>query len=400
MKFLLKLLLFVAVVGLLFAADYVYLHQKVTIIFSGIEVQPSLSVLAILLAMLSLVLYLLARIVLAVLFLPRHIRNWRRKRLGQKQDRLLEECLRSLALGDDATAERQLALLAEAASGASSHAYLLAALSAHRLGLKQREITLLNKAAGSGNANSPVKRLAQGYLAMANNKHAEALNEFRSVEGSLPKARRVLEAVAECSERLGDNNAALMNWLAIAKLNSPPEKAALEKAASRLAKVTDPTLIADLYKEEQSRLAKDSQEFAAGLARRLSAANMSAEANALLKKHVKENPSGELLETVADIGAEQLVDTAIESAEGTVNGDGKSAPLLRALGMLYMRKNLWRKAREAFESSLSISPEAATHEALAALLKATGAPADEVIAQYHHALATRRSAPAATTETS
>jgi len=389
MKFVLKLLLFLLLVAGLMAAHNLYLHQTVLISFGGIDVEPNLSTLLIVFLLLTLVLYSLIRAVLFLLFLPSHVREWRRRRLGQKQDRLLEQGLRAMALGDEVAAERNLSLLA-GAGAAATEAYLLAASSARRQGSRQRELTLLQKAvAENGDPNSPARRVARGCLALAEDKPAEAINEFRAVEGSLPKSRILLDLVVECSERLDDRNAALMGRIAIAKLNSPPDPKALKDAIAGLERLADRALIADIHKEEQSGLAKESQEFAACIARRLSYAELSSEADAALKKHIKNGPIPDVLEAAADVGSEPLVDAAIETAE-RLGKEGKSAALLRALARLYMRKQLWKKARESLEAALASGPHPETHEALAAMLHASGGAPDEIIAQYRLAEASRR----------
>jgi len=389
MKFVLKLLLFLLLAAGLMAAHNLYLHQTVLIRFGGIDVEPNLSTLLIVFLLLTLVLYALIRAVLFLIFLPTHVREWRRRRLGQKQDRLLEQSLRAMALGDEVAAERNLSLLA-GAGAASAEAYLLAAVSARRQGAKQRELTLLQKAvAGNGDPNSPTRRVAQGCLALAGDKPAEGLNEFRPVAGSRPTPRIPHDTHAECSERLDDRNAALMSRIAIAKLSSPPDPGALKDALASLERLGDRALIADIYKEEQSGLAKESQGFAACIARRLSYAEMNAEADAALKKHVKNGPIPDVLETAAEVGSEPLVDSAIEAAE-RIGKEGKNAALLRALGRLYMRKQLWKKARESLDAALTSDPQPETHEALAAMLQASGGAPDEIIAQYRLAEASRR----------
>lgn len=389
MRFLLKFLLVAALFTALWAAHYFYLHRTVLIEYAGVEVEPTLSLLLLAFVLAMVAVHVALRLVLLVLFLPRHIRNWRRRRTAERKDRLTEESLRAMALGDENAAERSLSQLA-GTDVAAREAYLLAAFCAEAQGMEQRRSSLLGKAAqAGGDAQSPMLRVARGCLALAEGRRPEALSEFQAALPSQPKARRLLRLVAECQEAMGDHQAALVGWLAVAKAGGPGEKDPVAEVTRLVSEIGDAESLARLWKENLADVAKDHPEVAVRAARQLAKAGNPDRAEAILKDLAKTRPDPAVFEAVAQAGSESAVDAAVPAAERHVSEHGRSAPMLRALGMLYARKQLWKKAREMLEASLSITPDPATHDALAHMLHSAESPPEEALAQHQAAMSLR-----------
>ncbi len=393
MRLLLKFLLFVGALALLWAAHHFYLHQTVRIEFLGVVAEPTLSLLLLAFILAVVAIHVLVRLLHFLVFLPRHIRSWRDRRATEKKGRLVEESLRAMVLGDESAAERNLTQLA-GTKAASQEAYLLAAFSAQAQGMAQRHVSLLGKAVqAKGDPQSPMRRVAQGCAALADGRKPAALAEFQAALPSQPKAGRLLRLIAQCQDGLGDHQAALLAWLAVARVGAPPDTDPLAQATRHIGGIGDPEVLARLWKDHLAEPAKGHPEIALAAARQLAKVGNTAKADEILKDLAKSRPEPDVLETVATAGSDTVVDAAVPVAERQLADNGKNAPLLRALGMLYARKALWKKSREMLEASLSLVPDAATHDALAHMLHTSGNAPEEALAQHQAAMSLRHSNP-------
>ncbi len=391
MKFLLKLILFIGAIALLWAAHYFYFYRTILIEYEGYVVEPALSLVLILLLLAMLLIYLAFRIIGFLTHLPQHLRGWHKRKIEEKQNRLIEESLRALALQDDSSAEKSLSLLASAGI-AGQAARLLAAYCAESQGMRQKTAAHLHKIASIGEDSSPLKRIAQGSIALSAGRFSEALNEFRTAEVSVPKSKKLLQLIASCLDGMNDSQAALVAWLSVARLETPPNEEAIKNASLHLWKIQDKATLSSLCKEDLSGLIRENAGFACSVATQLHMIGMEEEANSILKRLIRQDVQADVLETAAHIGDDVLVENAIQTGEKKMMaGEGKNASLLRAMGTLYVRKQLWKKSREMLEASLSTEAHPATHEAFAIMLQAAGATPEEVIAQYRKALEKRKS---------
>jgi HemY protein len=333
--------------------------------------------------------YLAVRLASHTLALPAHVRAFRERRTREQAQSALASALQCYFEGRYARAEKEAALAWETGA-APGIAALIAARAAHQMREYERRGQWLERAEAAGETLHAARLLTQAELALDERDFIGARNALRSMHGTGP--RHIATALMQLRAERG-----AQNWEEVLRL------------VSLLAKRNAlPAAIAEEYRVQAhiELLARDSGErasldsrlrripssdlvhprVAAAAARRAAALGEAALGRDLIERSLAEEWNAALVVLYGDI---EKLETAkrqieararIERAERWLREHAEDPLLLASLGRLCMAAELWGKAQNYLEASLSFGPSRAAHLELARLAEREGRVAE---AQKH-----------------
>jgi HemY protein len=324
------------------------------------------------------VVYLLARLVHHTLELPVHVRAYReRRRTEQARDALLGSAQAYLE-GRFARAETDAR---QAFEGGESRALaaLLAARAAHQLRARDRRDGWLERAAESGDPLHVARLVTRAELLLEDRDYIGARAVLRDLHGSGPKHIATLRLLlrAELGARNWEEVLRLTGVLAKRDAISPALQE--EYKSQALAEVFG--VLADnpggLEARWRKLPARDQAvaRIAAAAARNAAAAGRPALAREMIEKALGQEWNPALVDLYGT-AARDDARPRIEKAERWLLDHPGDARLLLALGRLCVRAELWGKAQNYLEASLSFEPRRETHLAIARLFERVGKAAD------------------------
>jgi HemY protein len=362
-----------AALGVLAALAAQFNDGNVAIFVPPYRIDLSLNFLLLLLALLLLAVYLLARLGHALAEFPRRVAAYRAGRNVMASLAALRVAVLALLEGRYARVERA-ARDAQASSENAALASLLAARAAHRMQEYGRRDDWLRQAEGDRAVN--MARLVTS---------AEMWTETRETE-------RAQEAIAELQRTGGRHihasrialgvNAQAHRWDEVLKaVRLLAKRRALHEASAqgfRLAayrgRLADRSLDADDLVAECRRIPTEElrrPELAAEAARLLAAVGRGDVAAELIEAALEEGWDNRLVELYGRLDAPPYR-SRIERASAWLGEHGADPALLRALGLLCEREQLWGKARGFLVDSRRLAPTGETSLALARIAEATG----------------------------
>ncbi|MEW6690203.1 MAG: heme biosynthesis HemY N-terminal domain-containing protein [Pseudomonadota bacterium] len=339
-----------------------------------VEVSLLLAVLA--LAALFALLYAATRLVAHTLGLPGQVRAFRERRRREHAQAALASALQCHFEGRYARAEKEAALAWEAGA-AMGLAALIAARAAHQLREFERRDRWLARAEAEGEALHTARLLTQAELALDERDFFGARDALRSLHGTGPRhiatARMLLRA-----ER------GAQNWEEVLRL-----AALLQKRGAISGAVAEEYRV-QAYIELLSREAGERGAFEARLrripggdqahprlamaaARHASALGEVALARALIERSLAAEWNPALLELYCEIPrietprVHEEARARIERAERWLREHAEDPQLLAALGRLCAAAELWGKAQNYLEASISLGETRAARLELARL---------------------------------
>lgn len=331
------------------------------------------------------VLYLALRLVRHTLALPAQVRAYRERRRRDQAQLALAAALQAYYEGRYARSEKEAALAWESGA-APGLAALIAARAAHQLRQRERRDLWLERAAKVGEPMQAAMLLTRAELALDERDFRGARDALRSLHGAGPRniaaARMLLRA-----ER------GAQNWEEVLRL------------ATLLAKRGAlPPAITEEYRVQAQieLLARDSGEraplearlrripaedlahprVAAAAARRASALGNAALARDLLERSLAAEWSGALAQQYGELPAmeparaQEEARVRIERAERWLRDHPEDPQLLAALGRLCVAAELWGKAQNYLEASISFGDTRGAHLELARLAERDGRAAE------------------------
>lgn len=352
-----------------------------------IEVSLLLSALVVL-ATFALV-YTAARLIGHTLALPAQVRAFRERRRREHAQTALAAALQCYFEGRYARAEKEAGLAWEAGA-APGLAALIAARAAHQMREFERRGQWLERAGAAGESLHAARLLTQAELALDERDFVGARDALRSLHGTGPKhiatARMLLRA-----ER------GAQNWEEVLRL-----AALLDKRGAISAAVAGEHRV-QAHIELLSRQAGDRVSLEARLrripaadqahprvavaaARRAAALGEAALARELIERGLGAEWNAALVTLYCEIPkreAAEMQDEArarIERAERWLRDHAEDPQLLATLGRLCVAAELWGKARNYLEASVSFGESRAAHLELARLAERDGRGAE---AQKH-----------------
>lgn len=342
------------------------------------RVELSLIFFVVLLAALFAVLYLCVRIVHHTLNLPLHVRAYRERRRAEKARDALQGAAQAYLEGRYARAENDARQAFE--SGASRPlAALLAARAAHQLRSRDRRDAWLERAAESGDPLHVARLVTRAELLLEDRDYAGARAVLRDLHGSGPKhiATLMLLLRAELGARNWEEVLRLTGVLSKRDAISPAlqdeyKSQALNELLGALA--GDPAGLEARWRRVPARVQTLARVALAG-ARHATTAGRASLAREIIEKALAQEWNPALVDLYGLAPAED-VRVRIEKAERWLLDHPGDARLLLALGRLCVRGELWGKAQNYLEASLSFEPGREKHLELARLFERLGKPAD------------------------
>lgn len=346
---------------------------NVAIFVPPYRIDLSLNFFVLLLLLLLLVVFGLARLAHALAEFPRRVATYRAGRdvLGSLQ--ALRNALLALLEGRYARVERA-ARAAQAVPESAALAALLAARAAHRMQEYGRRDDWLRQAEADRSVQMArlVSSAEMWTETRETGKAQQAIAELQQSGGRHIHASRIALGV----------NAQAHRWDEVLKgVRLLGKRRALHEASAqgfRLAayrgRLADRLLDADALVEECRRIPAAEMrrpELAAEAARMLAAVGRGDVAAELLEAALDENWDSELIALYGRLDAPPYRQR-IERASQWLNGQPNDPALLRSLGLLCEREQLWGKALGYLNDSRNLQPSGETALALARVAEATG----------------------------
>lgn len=333
--------------------------------------------------------YLATRLIGHTLGLPAQVRAFRERRRREHAQAALATALQCHFEGRFARAEKEAALAWEAGA-APGLAALIAARAAHQLREFERRDQWLARAEAEGEALHTARLLTQAELALDERDFVGARDALRSLHGVGPRhiatARMLLRA-----ER------GAQNWEEVLKLASLlAKRGAVSAAVAEEHRVQ--AHIELLARESGERASLEARlrkipaadqthpRVATAAARHAAALGNVALARELIERGLGSEWSPALVLLYCDIPGmesqkvQEEARVRIERAERWLREHAEDPQLLTALGKLCATAELWGKAQNYLEASLSFGETRAAHLELARLAEREGRAAD---AQKH-----------------
>jgi len=321
--------------------------------------------------------------------LPAQVRAFRERRRREQAQSALASALQCYFEGRYARAEKEASLAWETGA-APGIAALIAARAAHQMREYDRRGQWLERAAAAGESLHAARLLTQAELALDERDFVGARNALRSMHGTGPRhiaaARMQLRA-----ERGAQNWEEVLRLAALlAKRGALPVAIAQEHRVQAQIELLArdagdrASLEARLRRIPQAELAHP--RVAAAAARRAAALGEVALGRELIERSLAAEWNAALVGLYGDIeklevGKRQEEARArIERAERWLREQDGDPLLLATLGRLCMAAELWGKAQNYLEASLSLGPSRAAHLELARLAEHEGRAAE---AQKH-----------------
>jgi HemY protein len=317
--------------------------------------------------------YWIARTVQKIADFPARVRLYRERRAEVGGQRALRDALRALLEGRFARAERA-ARAAQDAPALAGLAALIGARAAHRMQEHERRDEWLARAEADPQLNT-ARLVASAEMWTEAREHARALDALDALQASGGRHIHAARVALAANLQAGRWEEVLKGVRLLAKHN------ALHEAVATRYKVLAWRELLAQRRHDPSALeaawgripAEDRRipELALEAARLLNLAGRGRAAGAAIETALEKAWDPRLLDEYAktyDCPARER----IERAEGWLRDHAGDPALLRCLGLLCLREQLWGKARTYLEESLRAQPHPATLLALGKLAETVG----------------------------
>lgn len=338
-------------------------------------------------------LYLSARIVHHVLALPRHVRAFRERRRRDRAQAALAGALQAYFEGRYARAEKEAKAAYEAGIWPGLAA-VLAARAAHELRNFARRDQWFERAGTAGESAQVARLVSQAALALEERNFVGARDALRSLHASGPKHIATLRMLLRAERGAQDWEEVLRLATQLAKRDAIAPALAEEYRAQAhielLARAApDRATLAERWRRIPAR-ERANPRIAAAAARQASALVAASLAREILEEGLSAEWSATLVALYGELprldptAQAQEARTRIERAERWLREHPEDPQLLSALGHLCADAELWGKAQNYLEASLSFEATRAAYLELARLYERLGRSTDAA-AQYRRA---------------
>jgi HemY protein len=353
------------------------------------RIEASLLLFVLALAAAFAVAYLAARLIGHTLALPSQVRAFRERRKREHAQSALTAALQCHFEGRFARAEKEAALAWESGA-APGLAALIAARAAHQLREFERRDLWLERAGAAGETLHAARLLTQAELLLEERDFVGARNALRSLHGTGP--RHIAAARMQLRAERG-----AQNWEEVLRLAAllakrgaiPPAIAEEHRVQAYIELLARDSGDRASFEARLRRIPAADQahpRVAASAARRALALGEAALARELIERSLAEEWNSALVLLYGDVrklDSRKTQDEArarIERAERWLRDHAEDPQLLATLGTLCVAAELWGKAQNYLEASLSFGPSRVAHLELARLAEREGRAAE---AQKH-----------------
>ncbi len=397
MKLAVKFLLFLLVLLALWIAHERYLYEELRVAFGGYEIAPPISIALVALATAALAIYVALKIGGFILFLPGKLRRRRAENQMKKRAETLLAGLRAMAMGDADSQEKHFGRAADMGIEPSLTALIAAegAAASRRADKKdKREKRLQQALAAAEESDGELKTAVRAQLLMAQGQIADAAAALREAEALKSPSPLLAELLLESCRKSGDSDGALEAANRLRELQAD-ESDSLNALAIRLAKekitaAADADSLQDLWKRKVSARDKSNPSLLAAFALKLDSLGDSKSALGVVIPAIKlraklSAPLPPILEAAAVLSDNSAPADALRAAENLPDIEREDSAMLRALGSLASRQELWGKAEKYFQMANARTPDARNFFGLAALYQKMGKTQEEINAAYRRA---------------
>jgi len=304
--------------------------------------------------------------------------SWLSESRGKKAQRRTHSGLIHFVEGNWLAAKKDLLSAAKESDQPLVH-YLAAARSAHELGQIEETHFLLHQAEKVAPSNELAIALSQARIQISDKKYEQCLATLMRVKPQAGKHPVVLDLLRQVYIYLKD-------WKALVALLPEIKNTGLY-SESNLQELEVNTYLS-LMKQEASHQQDGLQKIETvwnGLSKNLKKNSLivgfycgalhdleqDEKAELVLRKAIKQHWSDALVELYGHLNVEDKKGQ-LSVAEGWLKDHKEDAGLLVTLGRICLRKELWGKARDYFEKSLSIKEKPEVYAALGALMAQLG----------------------------
>lgn len=363
----------------------------VLLVYPPYRIDMSLTLFVILILLLLLAGYSLVRVVLSAVALPAHARRFREQREHAKSQALLNTALNAYFEGRYAAAERAAVHAMELGEKSSLHT-ILAASSAHELRKYDKRDEYLTIVENKEVGDTTMRLMATTKFMLDQHDPEAALDALEKLRATGVKSHLgALSLELKAQQQAGHWDAALH---IIAQLEqrqaidvTVAAKLRQQAYGERLRELQSGTEVINYLKRIPDEL-RNRSKIAAIAARALMQFDECVQAQRLLAESLNVHWDRTLITLYGDCQASDVI-AQIEQAEQWLDHHREDADLLLALGKLCMRQQLWGKAQNYLDASISISPSHATYTALAALSERLG-KSHETFRYYQQAMALKQ----------
>jgi HemY protein len=391
MRWLLWLLgLFAAAVGLTLAARN---PGYVQFVYPPYRMEMSLTLFALMMAVIFVLGYLLVRMVFSTLQMPGYVRIFREQRAVGKGRTAMLEALKAYFEGRFAAAEKAAVRAMELGEKSGLNP-IVAARAAHELREFDKRDAYLADAEGKTVGESTMRLMAKTEFLLDQKQPQSALNTLKELN-----AAGVHKHIGALSLELKAQQLA-RNWDAVLEVVAKLEKrdaidkvvatqlrqqAWLEKLRSQM---TDITTLRVLWKSIPGEFKRRSK-IAAAAAEAFSKLGDCQSSNQLLGESLNAHWNSELVALYGECRNANNI-AQIEQAERWLKQHSEDAGLLLTLGKLCMYQRLWGKAQSYLEASLSLQPSQTANAALGQLAEKMGKQ-EQALAYFQKAMQAAKS---------
>lgn len=343
-------------------------------VYPPYRVELSLTLFAVLLAGAFVALYLAARFLHHVLQLPMHVRTYRERRRRTKAQDALFDAAQAYLEGRYARAERAARQAVEAGA-APSLAALLAARAAHALRAGDRRDAWLERAADDGDSMRVARLVTKAELLLEDRDFAAARAVLRDLHDSGPRHIATLRLLlrAELGARNWDEVLRLIGVLAKRSAIAPAlyDEYKGQALTELLGMAAGDAAGFEARWRRLSARDRLIPRVASAAARHAARLGLDALSREIIEAALAEEWDPVLVELY---GAAPASDSRfrLQRAERWLLERPGDAQLLRALGRLCVQCELWGKAQNYLEASLSFEAHRETHVVLARLFERLG----------------------------
>jgi HemY protein len=370
------LALFLIAVAVTLAARYN--SGYVLVVAQPYRIELSLNLLAVLLLVIFFIAYFVVRLAVITFRLPAEVSGFRLRRRREKARMMMLDGLRAFFEGRYAKAEKASAAVLELKESPSVSALnaMVAARSAHELRKYSRRDELIAMAKTSAPKEITMLLMTQAELLLDEHRPEEALKILHS----LPQAGAGKHTAALRLELRAQQRS--KNWDAVLDLLAQlDQRNAIDKEVTRQlrrqarveslkSRMLNPKSLKEYWQNISSPDKKDSK-LAAAAARAYAAMGDCVTAHEIIEESLNTQWDSELAGLYAKCPGSDAI-SQIEHAEAWLESHPNDACLLLALGKLCVNCELWGKAQNYLEASLSVDPDYPAHLALAQLNEKLG----------------------------
>jgi HemY protein len=365
------LVLFLIAVSVTLAARYN--SGYVLIVADPYRVELSLNLLAILLLVIIIIGYFAVRLSVLTLRLPTEVAEFRSRRRRDKARKAMLDGFKAFFEGQYAVAEKAAAtaLKWEESPAISAMNAMVAARSAHGLRNYSRRDEFIALAESSAPKEVMLRLMGQAEFLLDENRSDEALKILHSLPPVEPgQYTAALQLELKAQQRSRNWNAVLellgkleqRNAIDLSVMRNLRRRAHVENVRSR---VLNPQALKEYWQHIPADDKKDNK-LAFAAAQAFMGIGDCAMANQIIEQSLDNQWDSELVELYAKCVENDSI-RQIERAEAWLAGHPNDACLLLALGKLCVYCELWGKAQNYLEASLSVEPDYQAHLALAQL---------------------------------